>query len=258
MIWRRDLHHVGDGRVLHVAVPEGYHGGDARYPLLVCFDAQWTFGTACDVALNLGLARILPRVVVVGVGWDATQAREVVRRRAAAFTPTAAEVPDFVAAPGQGSPVRGGDGPAYLRWVLDDVLPFLDRSYRTIPEDRTFIGHSLSALFGTYAMVTEPRSFQRWLLASPSVWWDDRVILQIEERSRASGTSLRGRAFVSVGSEEERGTAFPMITNATELQRRLAERSHDGFESTLQVLDGELHHSTIPAALSRGLRWLFR
>jgi hypothetical protein len=30
------------------------------------------------------------------------------------------------------------------------------------------------------------------------------------------------------------------------------------FESTTVVLDGELHHSTIPAAVSRGLRWLYR
>ena len=82
MIWQRELHRFGEERVLHVALPEGYHDRDARYPVLVCLDAQWTFGTVCDVALNLGLARLLPRVIVVGVGWDTNAARQVTRLRA--------------------------------------------------------------------------------------------------------------------------------------------------------------------------------
>ena len=88
MIWRREVHQLQDERVLHVALPEGYDDGAQDYPLLLCLDAQWTFGTVCDASLNLGLARLLPRVVVVGVGWQAAQARQVTRLRAESYTPT--------------------------------------------------------------------------------------------------------------------------------------------------------------------------
>ena len=56
MLWQRELHHHADkGRVLHVALPEGYGTREEPYPVLVCLDAQWTFGTVCDAALNLGV-----------------------------------------------------------------------------------------------------------------------------------------------------------------------------------------------------------
>ena len=39
---------------------------------------------------------------------------------------------------------------------------------------------------------------------------------------------------------------------------RLAARNAPPVDSTFALLDGEIHHSTIPAAVSRGLRWLYR
>jgi len=55
MLWQREInHHADRGRLLHVALPEGYGARAEPYPILVCLDAQWTFGTVCDAALNLG------------------------------------------------------------------------------------------------------------------------------------------------------------------------------------------------------------
>lgn len=257
MIWQREVQRHDGGRVVHVALPEGYGTGSASYPVIVCLDAQWTFGTVCDASLNLGLARLMPRVIVVGVGWETSVAREVVRHRAAAYTPTAAPIPPFVAPDLSDAPPAGG-GPDYQRWLLDEALPTLEASYRIDPSQRTFMGHSLSALFGVYTLFTRPDAFSRWLLASPSTWWDDRVIFDVEQRHRHDGPAPQGRVFLSVGSLEEAVGPIPMIANTRLLAERLELRHGDQFESTLAVLDGELHHSTIPAAVSRGLRWLYR
>jgi uncharacterized protein len=258
MIWRREAHHDPDtGRVLHVALPEGYDDRREPYPLIVCLDAQWTFGTVCDAALNLGLARLIPRVVVVGVGWSTDVTREVVQHRAAAYTPTAAPLPAFVAPSLAGAPRTGG-APEFQAWLLDRALPELASRYRLDPDDRTLVGHSLSGLFGLFTLFTRPASFRRWLLASPSSWWDDRVIFSIEERNRTDGPPPAGRVFLSVGSEEARVGEIPMVANTEAMHARLAARAGDDLDVTLVQLDGELHHSTIPAAVSRGLRWLYR
>jgi len=256
MIWQREVHHDEDGRALHVALPEGYGARSEPYPVVVCLDAQWTFGTVCDAVLNLGLARLLPRVVVVGVGWSTSSARETVRARAAAYTPTEAVIPPFVAPSMAGAAASGG-GPAFQSWLLDRALPGLEARYRIDPAQRTFVGHSLSGLFGLYTLFTRPDAFDRWLLASPSSWWDDRVIFDVEQRSRESGPPLSGRVFLSVGSLEEQLGEIPMVANTTRMHERLAERRSPGFDTTFVVLDNELHHSTIPAAISRGLRWLY-
>jgi hypothetical protein len=64
--------------------------------------------------------------------------------------------------------------------------------------------------------------------------------------------------FLSVGSEEALIGEIPMLANTQQVFERLARRRRADFDTTLAILDGEMHHSTIPAAVSQGLRWLYR
>ena len=75
-------HDLGEDRLLTVQLPEDYARGARAYPLLLCLDAQWTFGTVCDSALILGLARRLPRAVIAGLGWRHARIRDTVIARA--------------------------------------------------------------------------------------------------------------------------------------------------------------------------------
>ena len=258
MLWQYEIHRDETlGRTLHVALPEGYGTRAEPYPALVCLDAQWTFGTVCDAALNLGLARLLPRVIVIGVGWTTTSAREVVHARAAAYTPTSAAIPASVARSMAEAPVFG-QGPTFQRWLLDEALPAMRARYPIDPAQQTLIGHSLSGLFGLYTLLTRPQSFSRWLLASPSSWWDNKMIFELEASSASEALRASGQVFLSVGSEEMLIGEIPMLANTQALYERLALRQRAGFDTTLAILEGEMHHSTIPAAVSRGLRWLYR
>lgn len=258
MLWQREFHHYADcGRVLHVALPEGYGSRAEPYPVLVCLDAQWTLGTVSDVALNLGLARLLPRLIVIGVDWSARTAREVVHARALDFTPTVAALPPVAARNLADAPAFGG-APAFQAWLLDDALPELQAIYGIDPAQRTLIGHSLSGLFALYTLLTRPAAFARWLVASPSSWWDERMIFDLEQHNRVHGPALAGRVFLSVGEQEASLGGIPMLANTEAFHARLAARRSERFETTLSILPGEIHYSTIPAAVSHGLRWLFR
>jgi len=258
VLWTIETHRDDAlGLVLTVALPEGYGTRPEPYPLLVCLDAQWTFGTVCDAALNLGLARLLPRVIVVGVGWTADTARAVVHARAAAFTPTSAPLPAAVTRSMADAPVYG-QAAGFQEWLLDEALPLLARRYAIDPGDRTLIGHSLSGLFGLYTLFTRPAAFSRWLLASPSSWWDGRMIFDLEADTGRPAIAPGTRVFLSAGSEETLIGEIPMVANTQAMRARLAAHRNPPVDTSFALLDGELHHSTIPAAVSRGLRWLFR
>lgn len=259
MLWQHHLHRFEDaGRELHVVLPDGYSATAAPYPVLVCLDAQWTFGTVCDAALNLGLARLLPRVVVIGVGWTTPSTREVVHARAACFTPTIAAIPPAVAR-NMANPPRLGEAAGFQGWLLDDALPALHARYRIDPTQQTLIGHSLSGLFGLYTLFTRPKAFNRWLLASPSSWWDNKTIFDLEANSSRQGRVASSRVYLAVGSEETLiGGDIPMVANTVAMHERLQARRESGLEATVEILDGEMHHSVMPAAVSRGLRWLYR
>lgn len=242
--------------MLHVALPEGYEDGEDTYPVVVCLDPQWTLGTTCDAALNLGLARLIPRVVVLGVGWEATGVRDVLRLRGEAYTPTAAPFPTGVA-PRSETPAPSGGAAAYRDWLCDDLLVDVATRYRIRSDDRTLLGHSLSGLFGLSMLFTRPGAFRRYLLASPSIWWDDRAILGFEQRYAEDHDDLDARVFVSIGAEEDTTVPFAMVGNATTLTDRLRSHRYPNLSLEFTVFPDELHHSTIPAAISRGLRSVF-
>ena len=49
------------------------------------------------------------------------------------------------------------------------------------------IGWSAGGLFAVHALLSEPNSFDAFITASPSLWWDNKV-----ESAAASDISLQG------------------------------------------------------------------
>ena len=75
---------------------------------------------------------------------------------------------------------RGGDGAAYCKMLVEELKPFIDKTYRTKParEDTAIGGSSLGALISLYVGLEYPQVFGKLAILSPSVWWADRDILR--------------------------------------------------------------------------------
>ena len=156
---------------LWTALPARYaRYPEADYPLLMCLDAQWTFGCATDAVRILASNGQLPRCIVAGLSFNTDHAREVAQLRARDFTLTQATAP---ARTGVRIPAEElGGAPEFAQFLLTQILPRLRSRYRV--REQVFVGHSFSALLGLYLLLNHTGEFQRYLLASPSVWWDDR------------------------------------------------------------------------------------
>ena len=217
--WAGDLHHVssravGDEYVVTVATPHGYDRSDATYPVLVTLDAHWLFGTVRDLAVSLSMGRTVPRALVVGVGWPTTDLAEVARYRHRDATPTAAAFPAHFADDAGRYGVGGAE--QFRAFLLDELRPFLAERYR-MGGPQVLVGHSLTGLFAVHTLLRAPTSFDAYLLASPSLWWDDRVTLRISEPEvAAQRRDLPARVYLTAGAEEGRdeGSApFRMVEN---------------------------------------------
>jgi uncharacterized protein len=112
------------------------------------------------------------------------------------------------------------------------------------------LGDSLGGLFVIHTLLTSPQSFSRYIAGSPSLWWDNQMIL----REAASATSAHARVFLSVGSREERDG---MIDPIGRLDTLLRTKIHPRQGYTVHVFDGETHSSVVPATIGRGLRAVF-
>ncbi|MFB2978252.1 alpha/beta hydrolase-fold protein [Microseira sp. BLCC-F43] len=81
-------------------------------------------------------------------------------------------------------------------------MPFVNKTYRTIPEDSAICGVSFGGLFPLYVLFHQPHTFRRYIIGSPTVCWDDAAILQYEREFAANNTGLSAIGFMSVGSRE--------------------------------------------------------
>lgn len=258
-MWTVDTHRLtcdvtGLEHVVWVGRPARYERLDSDFPLILCLDGAWTFGTMLDACRIMSLSGEAPEAVVAGVAFDNEDMAEYLRDRARYFTPTPWVPPEFTGVRGvsAGETGRAAD---YLAFIEHQVLALLGDRYRV--GERTLMGHSFSGLFALRTMLLRPELFERYLLASPSIWWDGRAILDVEDRVASERDDLAAAAFLSAGSHETHGMPDDMITNVAFCAERLAGRGYPSLRLGHTVLDGDDHSSSIGPAISKGLRSLF-
>jgi predicted alpha/beta superfamily hydrolase len=102
----------------------------------------------------------------------------------------------------------------YLSFVIDEVMPFVNRHYPTLtgPAHTGFGGSSYGAASAFYAILSRPGVFGRVLLESPSIGVGNGVML---ERARTL-SAWPERIDIGIGSEEGRGGARGRAPNAVE------------------------------------------
>jgi predicted alpha/beta superfamily hydrolase len=95
----------------------------------------------------------------------------------------------------------GGKADLYGRMLVEELKPFIDSEYRTLtdPANTGLGGSSLGGLVSLYVGIKYPNTFGKLAVISPSVWWDNRVIIR-EVQKLAS--KLETRIWIDMGTEE--------------------------------------------------------
>lgn len=234
---------------LDIGLPRGYAEGSERYPVVYLLDSDYAFAIARNVVEHLADRDRISWAIVVGIGYE--EPLRYRENRTRDYTPT------HVPTGGYGPEYQrhSGGGPAFRAFLEEELVPFVDRTYRTTDE-RVLVGHSYGGLFGAWSALTAPALFDHHLLVSPSLWYDDGIVFEVEEAFARSGESPSGTLYLAVGARE--GDArLDMVGDLRALGRRLERRGHPDLALRVEVLDGETHDSVFPRALSNGLRTIF-
>ncbi|MGB8328064.1 MAG: alpha/beta hydrolase-fold protein [Steroidobacteraceae bacterium] len=156
--------HVAPRKVV-VWLPEGYDAGRDPYAVLYMHDGQNLFDPATSMAHEpwavdahlaaLERARKVRKTIVVGIANTAARWREYAP--AAAVERLDPELRALVEAGGGGAP----QSEEYLRFLVEELKPFIDANFRTRPgRDDTFIlGSSMGGLISLYALARYPEVF---------------------------------------------------------------------------------------------------
>jgi uncharacterized protein len=150
--------------------------------------------------------------------------------------------------------IRSGGADRFLQVLKQDIFPFVEKKYRT--GNRGLAGHSFGALFGTYVLLHEPALFNKYLLSSISMPWDNQVMLKQEQSFfQAGNRAVNAQVFVTVGAQEE---AFDMIPAMKKLTTAMRSRNYQGLVLEERVLPNESHASAFLTAFNQGLRVLYK
>lgn len=151
-------------RNVTVWLPPGYDATDARYPVLYMHDGQNLFDASRAAFGEWGVDEHLVRLqtggqvrtpIVVGVWNTPLRLREYVPASLIEALPT--DIRETLLGMYGGPPLSDG----YLRFLVDDLKPMIDRTYRTLPgrDDTVIAGSSMGGLISLYAMMSWPDVF---------------------------------------------------------------------------------------------------
>ena len=100
---------------------------------------------------------------------------------------------------------RGGNADAYGRFLIEELMPFIEANYRVRNEPRNvgLGGSSLGGLVSLYLGMKYLGRFGKLAVMSPSVWWGGRTIL---DYIPATFRTPRPRIWLDIGTGEGRRT----------------------------------------------------
>lgn len=270
------------------------------YGVLYVLDGYKYFASATEVVRVLGQG-----AVVVGIGYpdDPAYFQKILTRRGPIPTyladlPAAESAPalertydltlpaseaeleaqNLIHAPRQKSGNVGGVDD-FLKIIETEVKPRIAALAPVDPANQALFGHSFGGLATLHALFVEPDAFRTFIIASPSIWWNNREVLADEYKFTTVINSGQAtpRVLVTMGSEESTPYRFPaswgidpadaratiyrdrMVENGRELVARLkALHGAPGYVvENYAVFDKEAHSVAAWSALARGVPFAF-
>jgi predicted alpha/beta superfamily hydrolase len=238
----RTLHSAATGRDydIQVQLPADYaRNPTARYPVLYVLDGQWDFKLMLSVQGGLTYDRWTPQLIIVGITWTGENANYD-SLRAMDLTPAATRQ-----LPGSGA------APQFLSLIRDQLIPFVETTYRADPKRRILMGSSFGGLFTLYALFSDPHLFWAYMAGSPAVTYASRLGFALESSYAAAHRDLPARLYIAVGSIE------PLAGPVQEFWGVLRGRNYAGLQLETRDIEGERHSGNKPEAFNRGLRFIF-
>ncbi|MBC6492022.1 esterase [Flavihumibacter stibioxidans] len=237
-----------ENRVLNIYLPDGYREGDTvRYPVIFLLDGAADEDFIHIVGLlqynNFPWIDRVPKSIVVGIA-------NVNRRRDFTFPTTVAEDKKLW-------PATGGSA-AFIRFMKKELQPYVESRYRT-GGGRTLIGQSLGGLLATQILFEKPAMFDRYIIVSPSLWWDNGSMLQRIPAVAGARDLPFTQVYIGVGKEGLTPGKNPRVMedDAKLLVGKLNAIGHPSLKIFFDYLPAEDHATVTHPAVFNAFRLLY-
>lgn len=236
---------LSEKRILNIYLPEGYKESDTTtYPVVYLLD-----GSADEDFIHVaGLYQFnsfswinrVPKSIVVGIA-------TVDRKRDFTYPTTIEE--QKKAFPTTGHSDR------FIAFLEKELQPFIAKNYKT-NNSKTIIGQSLGGLLATEILLKNPELFNKYIIISPSLWWDDASLLKQSSDLLKENFLPKTSIYIGVGKEGLAPGAIPhvMEVDANLLAEKLKAGKSKNVTVYFDYLPEEDHGTISHQAISNALK----
>jgi len=226
---------LGEDRKIIVHLPQAYDVDQQHYPVMYLLDGDAHFHHTTGMIQFLARQGYMPAMIVVAIP-NTDRTRDLSPEPSARLAR-------------RGTTAGGADD--FLRFLSDELMPWVERNYRTAPF-RVLVGHSRGGLFATYALLERPEVFDGYISISPSLWWNDRALVKQAEAT-IERQPWAGRFLYMTMGNEGGGT----LAAAEELAAVFEVSAPEGFDWQFHLMENETHGSIPHRSTYDALEWLF-
>jgi predicted alpha/beta superfamily hydrolase len=218
-----DAPQLGAEKKIWVYLPDGYSTANDSYPVLYLHDGQNLFDRNTPYTGEKRGDEVLDelqlQLIVVGIehGED---------KRTDELTPYTNEK------------YGGGNGDAYLAFIIQTLKPYIDKTFRTKPDfQKTFImGKSLGALISYYAMLRYPEVFGKVVAFSPSFWFSDEIYRLTEQTG-----NINSKIYFMCGTNEGKS----MVPNMERIVDLIKPKLKNEDDVVVKIVKGGKHNEKL-------------
>jgi uncharacterized protein len=247
---------------LYIKLPWSYEKSDTIYPVLFTTDANRNFpiySTHSLIYETPGTGN--EEVIIVGIGYKVSQDRNVglaewvFLRNRDLLPERNIESENYWKE--RLSPILGmdynfpqsGGGADFLKFIRDELIPFIEANYRVSKTDRGIAGYSLGGLFTLYTLFHSPETFNKYFAGSPS---SIQQCIEYESEYAASHNDLKASVLITANDGEKK-----MRNGIQMLADSIWKRGFPSFTLDTCVFIDENHTSGMAAAIGRALNVLY-
>ncbi|AXT55222.1 serine hydrolase [Aquimarina sp. AD1] len=235
---------------LYIELPEDYsENTNKTYPVLYYTDAVWH-----REILSTCQEYILEDVILVGISWQLDINSALKKERGAHVS----RFRDYSISKHSNPEIQAkyqmGQAKTHLGFIRDNVIKYVENTYRSDPNSRTYFGYSLSGEFGAYILMTQPDTFNNYIIGSPTIKDEVDYLSELNAEfgpfeTSNRNSSLNANVFISYGSLEKE------IEPIDTFVKLLKDRRDGGLAVLKEVIDGT-HGTAFPTTAIRSATWL--
>jgi predicted alpha/beta superfamily hydrolase len=241
----------GETYPIEVVLPDEYDS-TLQYPVVYFTDWWFSSETGPNFYNRMRSAGVIVPIIIVGIGTEGDMNDWGLERRRD-LSPTHLpdwDIPDSLAS---GSGGITGGAANFLAFIKNELIPQVEAKYACDTANRGLLGYSYGGLFGCYVLVTEPQLFHKYLLGSPTVMYDDFVVIERLKETPPGMYSSVNAVFISVG-EEEPGDYLKGFADIRDL---LIKKEVPGLQIESYIVAGEGHLLASTPAIVKGLKFFY-